>query len=32
MKDGVVGKADPEGMVAYTSVPFKDWLKDIAYA
>jgi hypothetical protein len=32
MKDGDVEKTDPEGLVAYTPVPFRDWLKDIAYA
>jgi hypothetical protein len=32
MKDGDVEKTDPEGLVGYTPVPFKDWLNDIAYA
>ncbi|MGB2929201.1 MAG: hypothetical protein WBB70_09840 [Desulfobacterales bacterium] len=32
MKDGDVEKTDPEGLVAYTPVPFRDWLKNIAYA
>ncbi|MCP4667578.1 MAG: hypothetical protein GY849_14570 [Deltaproteobacteria bacterium] len=32
MKDGVVQDAEPEGLVAYTSVPFREWLKDIPFA
>jgi hypothetical protein len=32
MKDGGVQHIDPEGVVAYTSVPFKDWRRDIAFA
>jgi len=32
MKDGVVQGTEPEGLVAYTSVPFGNWFKDIAYA
>jgi hypothetical protein len=32
MKDGIVQKADPEDLVAYTSVPFREWLKDLPFA
>ena len=32
MKDGVVEEAEPEGMVAYTCVPFREWFNDIPYA
>jgi len=32
MKDGVVQKADPEGIVGYTCVPFRDWFNDLPYA
>jgi len=32
MKDGEVQSTEPDGLVAYTSVPYRDWLKDIAYA
>jgi hypothetical protein len=32
MTDGVVQGAEPEGLVAYTSVPFRKWLEDIPYA
>jgi hypothetical protein len=32
MKDGKILTADPKGIVAYTSVPFREWLGDIAYA
>ena len=32
MKDGVLESTDPEGLIAYTSVPFRDWFKDLPYA
>jgi hypothetical protein len=32
MKDGVVQSTEPEGLVAYTCVPFREWFKDIPYA
>jgi hypothetical protein len=32
MKDGVIEKADPEGLIGYVSLPFSKWRKDVAYA
>jgi hypothetical protein len=32
MKDGEVSNADPQGLVAYTSVIFKNWFADIPYS
>jgi hypothetical protein len=32
MKDGEILSTDPDGIAAYTPVPFRDWLKDIAHA
>jgi hypothetical protein len=32
MKDGVIQNTDPEGIVAYTCVPFREWFKDIGYS
>jgi hypothetical protein len=32
MKDGKVLNADPEGIMGYTSVPFRDWFNDLPYA
>jgi len=32
MKDGVVQNAEPEGIMGYTSVPFRDWFKDLPYS
>jgi len=32
MKDGTVQNAEPEGIMGYTSVPFKDWFNDLPYA
>jgi hypothetical protein len=32
MRDGVVQNSEPEGLVAYTSVPFKEWFKDLPYS
>lgn len=32
MKDGVVQKAEPEGLMGYVSVPFRDWFNDLPYA
>jgi len=32
MKDGVLRRAEPEGLVAYTCIPFREWFKDIPYA
>jgi hypothetical protein len=32
MLDGVVQKADPEGIIAYVAVPFVKWREDMGYA
>jgi hypothetical protein len=32
MKDGKLESADPEGVVAYTSVPFREWFKNLPYS
>jgi hypothetical protein len=32
MKDGVIQETEPEGLMGYTSVPFKDWFSDLPYA
>jgi len=32
MCDGVIEKADPEGIIGYVSLPFSKWVSDIAYA
>jgi len=32
MKDGVIQDADPEGIMGYVSVPFRDWFNDLPYA
>ena len=32
MRDGVIEKADPEGLIGYVSVPFSKWRNDVAYA
>ena len=32
MKDGTVLNAEPEGIMGYTSVPFKNWFNDLPYA
>jgi hypothetical protein len=32
MKDGVVEKTDPEGLIAFTSVPLREWFNDLPYA
>jgi hypothetical protein len=31
MKDGKILNAEPEGIMGYTSVPFKDWFNDMPY-
>jgi hypothetical protein len=31
-KYGTVLNAEPEGILGYTSVPFKDWFNDLPYA
>jgi hypothetical protein len=32
MKDGKVEGTDPEGLVAYTSVPFREWFSNLPYS
>jgi len=32
IKDGVLQNVEPESIVGYTSVPFRDWFNDIPYA
>jgi hypothetical protein len=32
MKDGAIENSDPEGVVAYTPVPFGEWFHDLPYA
>jgi len=32
MCDGVIEKADPEGIVGYVALPFSKWASDIGYA
>jgi hypothetical protein len=32
IKDGVLQKVEPQGIMGYTSVPFREWFKDIPYA
>ena len=32
MKDGAVQNAEPEGIMGYVSVPFRDWFNDLPYA
>ncbi len=32
MKDGVLEGIEPEGLVAYTSVPFRKWRDGLPYA
>ncbi|RJQ83282.1 MAG: hypothetical protein C4519_06895 [Desulfobacteraceae bacterium] len=32
MKDGSIQKAEPQGIVAYTSVPFRDWFNNLPYS
>jgi hypothetical protein len=32
MKEGVIEKADPAGLIGYVSLPFSKWRTDVAYA
>jgi hypothetical protein len=32
MKDGQIKSTEPEGVVGYTSVPFREWFKDLPYS
>ncbi|MBT4087707.1 MAG: hypothetical protein HN580_01845 [Deltaproteobacteria bacterium] len=32
VKDGVIVLAEPDTIIGHVSVPFKGWIKDIAYS
>jgi hypothetical protein len=32
IKDGIIQKTEPEGLMGYTPVPFRDWFNDLAYS
>ena len=32
MKDGKVKSTEPQGLVAYTSVPFREWFNNLPYS
>jgi len=32
MMDGDILNSDPDGIVGYVSVPFKDWFNDLPFA
>ncbi|UCF86335.1 MAG: hypothetical protein JSV50_07450 [Desulfobacteraceae bacterium] len=32
MKDGEVLKTEPEGLMAFTCVPLREWFNDLPYA
>jgi hypothetical protein len=32
MRDGIIEKADPEGLIGYVSVPVSKWMADVAFA
>jgi hypothetical protein len=32
MRDGVIKKADPEGLIGYVALPVSKWMSDVAYA
>jgi hypothetical protein len=32
MKDGQIKSTEPEGVVGYTFVPFREWFKDLPYS
>jgi len=32
MKDGVIEKADPDGIIGYVAMPISKWRNDVAYA
>jgi hypothetical protein len=32
MRDGIIEKADPEGLIGHVSVPVSKWMSDVAYA
>jgi len=32
MRDGIIEKADPEGLIGHVSLPASEWWPDVAYA
>ena len=32
MRDGIIEKADPGGLIGYVAVPVSKWKADVAYA
>ena len=32
MRDGIIEKADPEGLIGHVSLPVSKWWQDVAYA
>jgi len=32
MCDGIIEKADPEGLIGHVSLPGSKWMSDVAYA
>jgi len=32
MRDGIIEKADPEGLIGHVSLPVSKWRRDVAYA
>jgi hypothetical protein len=32
MKDGSTQKTEPQGIMGYTSVPFRDWFSNLPYS
>jgi hypothetical protein len=32
MRDGIIEKADPEGLIGHVSLPVSRWWQDVAYA
>jgi len=32
MRDGIIEKADPEGLIGYVPLPVSKWMADIAYS
>jgi len=32
MRDGIIEKVDPEGIISYVALPVSKWKSDVAYA
>jgi len=32
MRDGIIEKADPEGLIGHVALPVSKWRQDVAYA